>query len=177
MTGIDQCVHQKDNRQLTAPYTKEEIQEAVFTMRLTKAPGEDGLPDLFYQKCWHIIGEEVTSFCLQLLNGDMEVIVNQFRGVIEKCIDGAQSAFVPGRLISDNVLLAYEILHMLKHKRSGKKGYMAVKLNMSKAYDRVEWNFIREIMIQMGFDQKWVDALMKCVTTVSYSVVINGHIG
>lgn len=106
-----------------------------------------------------------------------KVIANRFRGVIEKCIDGAQSAFVPRRLISDNVLLAYEILHMLKHKRLGKKGFMAVKLNMSKAYDRVEWNFIKEIMLRMGFDQKWVDDLMKCVTTVSYSVVINGNIG
>ncbi|KAK5775048.1 hypothetical protein PVK06_042915 [Gossypium arboreum] len=105
------------------------------------------------------------------------VIANRLRGVIEKCIDGVQSAFVPGHLISDNVLLAYELLHMLKHKRLGKKGFMAVKLDMSKAYDKVEWNFIKEIMLRMGFDQKWVDDLMKCVTTVSYSVVINGHIG
>ncbi|KAH1107358.1 hypothetical protein J1N35_011126 [Gossypium stocksii] len=86
----------------------------------TKAPGEDGLPGLFYQKCWHIIGSEVTEFCLQLLNGSMG------------------SAFVPGCLISDNVLLAYEVLNMLKQKRLRKKGYMAVKLDMSKAYDRVE---------------------------------------
>lgn len=216
MTGIDRCVYEEDNRQLTALYTKEEIQEAVFTMGPTKAPGEDGLLDLFYQKYWHIIGEEVTSFCLQLLNGDIEVslinstnivlilkvsnpsnmmqfrpislynvlykslakvIANRFRGVIEKCIDGTQSAFVPGRLISNNVLLAYETLYMLKHKRLGKKRYMAFKLDMSKVYDRVEQNFIREIMVRMGFDQKWVDALMKCVTIISYSVVIMGILG
>lgn len=94
------------------------------------------------------------SLCNVLYKILAKVIANQFRGVIEKCIDGTQSAFVPGRSISDNVLLAYEILHMLKHKRLGKKGYMAVKLDISKAYDRVEWNFIREIMIQMRFDKK-----------------------
>lgn len=67
-----------------------------------------------------------------------KTIVNRFRGAIDKCIDSAQSAFVPGRLISDNILLAYELLHTLKQKRMGKMVYMAVKLDMSKAYDRVE---------------------------------------
>ncbi|KAK5802152.1 hypothetical protein PVK06_029735 [Gossypium arboreum] len=98
------------------------------------------------------------------------------QGYEGKCIDDAQSAFMLGRLISDNVLLAYEILHMLKQKRLGRKAYIVIKLDLSKAYDRVEWNFIKEIMLRMGFDQKWVNALMKCVETVSYSVVINGHV-
>ncbi|KAH1114010.1 hypothetical protein J1N35_007388 [Gossypium stocksii] len=115
------------------------------------------------------------SLCNMLYKILAKAIANQLRGIIGKCIDNAQSAFVLGRLISDNVLLAYEILHMLR-KRLGKKGYMTVKLDMSKAYDRVEWNFVNEIMIWIGFDKCWVDTLMKCVTTVSYLVVINGYI-
>lgn len=67
-----------------------------------------------------------------------KAIAIRLQEVIGSCIDSAQSAFVPGRLISDNVFLAYEILHTFRQKRMGKKGYMAVKLDMSKTYDRVE---------------------------------------
>lgn len=106
-----------------------------------------------------------------------KVIANRLQIVINKCIDSAQSTFVPRRLIFDNVLLAYELLHTLKHKRVGKKGFMVVKLDMSKVYDRFEWSFVKEIMNKMGFGSDWVDLLMKYVTTVSYSVVINDYIG
>lgn len=51
----------------------------------------------------------------------------------------------------DNVLFAYEILHMLKQKRIGRKGSMALKLDLSKVYDRVEWSFFGSMMLQIGF--------------------------
>ncbi|KAA3476861.1 reverse transcriptase [Gossypium australe] len=75
------------------------------------------------------------------------------------------------------MLLAYEILHIFRQKRTGIKGYMAVKLDMSKAYDRVEWDFVKKMMIKMGFVQEWVDLIMKCINSVSYAVNINGHRG
>ena len=54
---------------------------------------------------------------------------------------------------------------------------MAIKLDMSKAYDRVEWKFVREIMLRMGFVQNWVDYIMNCMSTISYQVMLNGSIG
>ena len=86
-----------------------------------------------------------------------------------------QSAFVPRRLITDNVLIAFETLHHMHNQRTGKYGSMALKLDMSKAYDRVEWDFLRQVMIKMGFHSQWVALIMECITTVSYSLLINGE--
>lgn len=55
-----------------------------------------------------------------------------------------------GRLNSDNVMIAYEVMHMLKRKRMGRDAYMALKLDMSKAYDRIEWGYLKAILIKMG---------------------------
>ncbi|KAH1046406.1 hypothetical protein J1N35_037190 [Gossypium stocksii] len=76
-----------------------------------------------------------------------------------------------------SVASTYKILNTLTQKRTAKKGFMVVKLDMSKAYNKVEWNFLKEIMVRMNFSTKWIKVIMQCVTTVSYSVVINGHIG
>ena len=57
----------------------------------------------------------------------------------------------------------------------GKAGFMALKLNMSKAYDGVEWIFLEQIILRMGFREAWVALTMECITTVSYSILVNGE--
>ena len=86
----------------------------------------------------------------------------------------AINQFVLRRLITDNVLVAYETLHAMHIRKKGKNGALALKLDVSKAYDRVEWGFLKGMMIKLGFPEVWVDRVMKCVSTPSFSVQING---
>ena len=85
--------------------------------------------------------------------------------ILSDVISDVQSAFVPDRLITDNTTVDFEVLHRMRNKRSGKKGQMVVKLDISKAYDRVEWGFLRQVTRKLGFDEKWVQLAMKMVRT------------
>jgi hypothetical protein len=100
----------------------------------------------------------------------------RIRPVLEETISQEQSAFVPGRLITDNVLVAFECIHTMKRRKKAKKGVCAVKLDMMKAYDCVEWPFIKAIMQKLGFSEHIVNLIMKCVSSVRFSVKVNGHL-
>ena len=101
-----------------------------------------------------------------------KVIANRLKNILPQIISENQSVFLSERLITDNVLVAYELMHYLEQKKEGKENFMAVKLDMSKAYDHVEWKFIEDVMEKMGFHEKWIQLIMKCISTVSYSVII-----
>ena len=85
-----------------------------------------------------------------------------------------QSAFVPKRAIGDNVLITHEILHYLKTSKAKVRCSMAVKTDMSKAHDRIEWSFLEAILRRLGFHETWISWTMMCVTSVSYSFLVNG---
>ncbi|KAL8092159.1 hypothetical protein AgCh_034453, partial [Apium graveolens] len=110
------------------------------------------------------------ALCNVLMKIITKVMANRMKGLLDHVVTETQSAFIPNRLISDNVMISYEIMHYLKGKRTGKDGYMALKLDMSKAYDRIEWEFLRAILLKMGFSQWWVYLVLKCVTTVAYTI-------
>jgi hypothetical protein len=91
-------------------------------------------------------------------------LVNRLRPLLDDIISEAQSAFVPGRLITDNALLAFECMHYIQQEQNPGKSFRAYKLDLSKAYDRVDWVFLEQMMIKLGFSHCWVRWIMTCVT-------------
>jgi len=116
------------------------------------------------------------SLCNVIYKIVSKALANRLKQILPEVISPAQSAFVPGRLISDNILIAYELTHYMKQKKKGKEGYAAVKLDMSKAYDRVEWHFLAQMMEKLEFHQRWINVVMKCVSSVSYKIRVNGEL-
>lgn len=112
------------------------------------------------------------SLCNVIYKVLFKMLSNRMKLILPDVISGHQSAFVPGRLITDNILIAYECIHAIK-KKKGKTGLCAVKLDMHKAYDRVEWVFLEKMMFKLGFDARWVKLVMACVSSVKYSVRFN----
>jgi hypothetical protein len=102
-----------------------------------------------------------------------KTIANRLRRILDEIISVEQSAFIPSRLITHNVLIAYECIHYLRNKK-GKQGDCAIKLDMAKAYDRVEWPYLVCIMRALGFPEGWIALVMKCVKIVTFSVRVNG---
>jgi hypothetical protein len=116
------------------------------------------------------------SLCNVVYKLVSKVLANRLKSILDELISPNQSAFVPGRLISDNTIVAYEMSHFMRRRRSEKKCYMAVKLDMSKAYDRVEWSFLEATMLRLGICAPYVENVMKCVRSVSYRFKVNGNI-
>lgn len=114
------------------------------------------------------------SLCNVIYRIIAKTIANRLKHILHYVIAPTQSAFIPNRLISDNTIIGYECLHKIRHSKGKKHGLVALKLDVSKAYDRVEWPFLEQIMLRMGFSRRWVDLIMNCITTASFSVIVNG---
>ena len=116
------------------------------------------------------------SLCNVVYKLHSKVLANSLKLILPDIISPTQSALVPGRLISDNILIAYELTHFMLNKRTGRRGWAAIKLDMSKANHCVEWNFLAAMMNKMGFCENWIQLVMKCVTTVKYQIKVNGSL-
>ena len=114
------------------------------------------------------------SLCNTVYKILAKILVNRMRPILQRIIHPTQSAFIPQRTIHDNILIAHEVVNKFKHMK-GKKGYVALKLDMEKAYDRIEWDFLLSCLQQLGFHDTWVRWIKECISTVSYSLIINNE--
>ncbi|GAU48097.1 hypothetical protein TSUD_238360 [Trifolium subterraneum] len=164
-----------DNVVLTAPITKVEIQQALFQMHPDKSPGPDGFNPAFYQRFWEQCSDDIFSAASTWLERGYfpTMLANRLKCCLDKCVSQEQSTFVEGRSILDNALIATEVIHALKRKTQGRRGELALKIDISKAYDKVDWGFLRGVTTKMGFSDVWIQWVMMCVSSVNYSVLMN----
>lgn len=116
------------------------------------------------------------ALCNVLYKLISKVLANMLKLVLPQCISDNQSAFVSGRSILDNAMVAIEVLHSMKPKARGNDGNVALKLDISKAYDRIDWDYLREVMVKMGFENQWIQWMCMCVESVDYSVLVNNEV-
>ncbi|CAN6691340.1 unnamed protein product [Malus baccata var. baccata] len=189
----------EDNLALTTAVTEEEIKTVVFQIPPTRAPGPDGYSGCFYQDHWDTVGKDVirivkafwhSGTILRKLNHTNLVLIpkvkcprnmTQYRPialcnviykVIAKVLSNRLKTVMP-KAISDNQ--SAFILHSLLHQKNGDKTGMAIKLDMAKAYDRVEWVFLLSMMAKLGFAPLFCHWIKECISTASFSILVNGN--
>ncbi|XP_062104157.1 uncharacterized protein LOC133815319 [Humulus lupulus] len=116
------------------------------------------------------------SLCNVLYKIIAKSMTNRLREILGSVISDEQSAFLPGHLITDNAMIGFECVNHLKRRVKSKTGAFALKLDMSKAYDRVEWSFLCSLMRKLGFHEKWISLVMACISSVDYAFNLNGEI-
>lgn len=105
------------------------------------------------------------------------MLANRLKLVLSNLTASVQAAFMPGRSILDNILIAHELLHHIKSQKSKANLILAIKLDLSKAYDRVEWDFLIQIMKRMGFGPRWQQLIFQGISITLFQILLNGSPG
>ena len=122
-----------------------------------------------------IIEYRPISLCNVIYKLAAKTVANRLKTILSSIVSENQSAFTKGRFITDNILIVYKTMHHINQKRARKIGEMALKLDMSKAYDRVKWVCLKGIMEKLDIHWRMVEVVMRCVCTITYSVRTNGQ--
>lgn len=114
------------------------------------------------------------SLCNTIYKIISKILVAWLRPIMSQTINPAQSSFVLGRQITDNILIVQEVLNLFRRSR-GRKAYMAWKIDLSKTYDRMGWKFIMDVLWEIGIRGRVYELIKQCITTVTYQVLVNGE--
>ncbi|CAA7018343.1 unnamed protein product [Microthlaspi erraticum] len=114
------------------------------------------------------------SLCNVLFKTITKVMVVRLKRVITKLIGPAQASFIPGRLNTDNIVMVQEAVHSMRRKK-GRRGWMLLKLDLEKAYDRIRWDFLEDTLIAAGLSEQWVGWIMRVVSGPSMNLLFNGE--
>ncbi|KAJ9554109.1 hypothetical protein OSB04_018154 [Centaurea solstitialis] len=116
------------------------------------------------------------ALCNVILKIITKVLANRIKPILPNIISANQTAFVKDRLITDNIIIAFEMLHSMQRNTRKKSGEVAIKIDISKAYDRLSWVFLRQMLSGLGFPTRWIKMIMMTVESVHYFVKVNNEL-
>ncbi|KAL2251999.1 UNVERIFIED_CONTAM: hypothetical protein Sindi_2322200 [Sesamum indicum] len=159
-------------RHLLSKFSPEEVKIAVFDIAEDKAPGPDGFSSGFYKAAWPVVGTEITKAILDFFTtGKLLKQVNStLLALILLCLP-SQAAFIPGRSIGDNIMLAEELFTGYNQARLPPR--CTLKVDIRKAYDTVEWDFLEATLQLFGFPSTFTRWIEECIKTTSFSICLN----
>ncbi|XP_038974764.1 uncharacterized protein LOC120106009 [Phoenix dactylifera] len=113
------------------------------------------------------------SLCSTLYKATTKILAVRLRDILPRLISLEQGAFLGGRSITDNVLIAQEFMFDLR-RAPMRRSLMGIKLDMERAYDRVRWDFLQQSLQGFGFPEIWISWVMSCVRCPSFAILVNG---
>lgn len=102
----------------------------------------------------------------------IKMLVLRLSALLSRIISPSQSGFVPVRVLHDNVLLVQELVHDINRRTRG--GNVVLKLDMAKAYDRMSWSFILQMLRCFGFFDRWISLIKRAIYGPWFSILVNG---
>uniref|UniRef100_A0A803QD49 Reverse transcriptase domain-containing protein n=1 Tax=Cannabis sativa TaxID=3483 RepID=A0A803QD49_CANSA len=155
--------------------TEDEIFKALCSMGIDKAPGPDGLPVAFFRSHWETIRPDFLKMIAHFFQTSrVPPFINDTNLVlIPKKENPSTMAFFKGRSISENTSVEKEIVHSMA-RRNGSKGFMMIKLDMEKVYDKMNWEFIKEALQFHGVSDPLLGWIMNCIEIKKMNLIING---
>eukprot|EP00253_Pinus_taeda_P023411 PITA_23411 len=111
------------------------------------------------------------SLCNVIYKIISSLMAKRLKPLLEKLISPEQTGFVEGRQILDGLVVTQEVIHSMKIKKQ--KGMM-IKLDLLKAYDIINWQYLEEILGSFGFSNRWIKWVLSCISTPNFSILVNG---
>ena len=115
------------------------------------------------------------SLCTIMYKTITKIITNRLKTFLLNLVGPHQTSFVPGRHITENIIIAQEVIHSMRRK-TGKRGFMAIKVDLEKTYDRLSWEFIEETLAFVGLLTNFIRIIMECITSGSMQILWNGKL-